>query len=505
MTSLFFLLACVATPDVVDPPPAPIEPDWTPCDLVDGSADGAAQCASVQVPLDHDAPSGRSIALRLKRLRAPSRPATRQLWWLHGGPGAKGTEALAGWAWLQEMDASLELITLDHRGTGGSTRLSCPDQEAAKSDRGAWVTVDEAAACGQALVDAWGEDLHRMTVDQAARDVARLARDLRRDRVDEVIVLGASYGTYWAHRVLQLDPESVDVAWLSAMVAPMATLHTVDARMNEVFDVVLERCKTEPVCLANLGPDPRARVAALHERLDQGHCDGLVSRRLLQEVSGEALMNPVIRSALLPMIARLDRCDEADVGPIVRWFDRAFGIGAVVAEASSTLPIDPPALYHFGTSEMLTGLDDADALEDDFARYLAATGRGTELARIAEDWPRYPAPEGRSSPAAFDGPMLLMHGTLDPTVAPADLAPLFDTFQGPERQSFVFEGAAHTIVGGTGIPGTVDCASVILQTWLSGDRSERPSCFGEHDLLRVVPNDVARDFFFGGEAWPIAP
>ncbi|MEO0606147.1 MAG: hypothetical protein AAF211_32255, partial [Myxococcota bacterium] len=314
-------------------------------------------------------------------------------------------------------------------------------------------------------------------------------------------------GSYWAHRVLQLDPSSVDAAWIGPMVPPVTGLHTVDARMAEVFDVVLERCAAEPICSANLGPDPRARVAALHDKLDAGHCDGLVSRPLLRQVSGEALMNPVIRSALLPMIARLDRCAEDDVDPIVRWFDRSFGLGPVAtATTPSTLPIDPPALYHFGTSEMLRGDADPERLEVALDGALAATGRGTELARVATVWPRYPAPEGRDAPAPFEGPVLAMHGSLDPTVPASVLDPLFDAYDGPGQHGFVFDGGAHTIVGGTGIPGTVDCASVIVEAWLTGTlEDEVPACFGANDLLRVEPNEVASDFFFGGGAWPVTP
>src|SRR5262245_47050770 len=46
-----------------------------------------AECAFLDVPLDHARPDGETIKLHIARQRAPSGKATKQLWLLAGGPG----------------------------------------------------------------------------------------------------------------------------------------------------------------------------------------------------------------------------------------------------------------------------------------------------------------------------------------------------------------------------------------------------------------------------------
>jgi hypothetical protein len=63
---------------------------FAPCSLVTGGSDGRAECATVDVPLDWDNPSGRRASFFVKRLRGSAPGPHKQMWLLQGGPGGAG-------------------------------------------------------------------------------------------------------------------------------------------------------------------------------------------------------------------------------------------------------------------------------------------------------------------------------------------------------------------------------------------------------------------------------
>ena len=99
---------------------------FDPCSLVTGGSDTRAECANVEVPLDWNSPGDAKVTFFVKRLVGSASGPHRQLWLLQGGPGGAGDglEPLA--AEIARGDAALDVYIPDHRGTGRSERLDCP-------------------------------------------------------------------------------------------------------------------------------------------------------------------------------------------------------------------------------------------------------------------------------------------------------------------------------------------------------------------------------------------
>ncbi len=95
--------------------------DWDDC--------GDLQCASLEVPLDHDAPGGTTITIDLNRARA--RDADRRIGVLlvnPGGPGGSGT-VMAEFFSERHPDLAdvFDIVGWDPRGVAGSSELGCDD------------------------------------------------------------------------------------------------------------------------------------------------------------------------------------------------------------------------------------------------------------------------------------------------------------------------------------------------------------------------------------------
>ncbi len=94
-----------------------------------------SECATLQVPLDHAQPDGESIDLHIARDPA-SGEAKRQLWLLSGGPGQGGYIFYELVELLRDQLPDTDIFVVDHRGTGYSHRLSCPQQDVPNSSGG---------------------------------------------------------------------------------------------------------------------------------------------------------------------------------------------------------------------------------------------------------------------------------------------------------------------------------------------------------------------------------
>ncbi|RHY66893.1 hypothetical protein DYB30_005775 [Aphanomyces astaci] len=94
-----------------------------------------AECAEITMPLCHEGicESNATITVFVKRMRAaPGRntAAAKSLWVLQGGPGASSVNMEGIMAALYDapgsyLGGSVDVYTMDHRGTGRSSRLSC--------------------------------------------------------------------------------------------------------------------------------------------------------------------------------------------------------------------------------------------------------------------------------------------------------------------------------------------------------------------------------------------
>jgi pimeloyl-ACP methyl ester carboxylesterase len=422
--------------------------DWQPCSLIDGEDDGLAECAMVELPLFWGEDDGQVFQTWAKRLVDPSRTPSGQLWLLHGGPGGSGTIGLASWmAEIRTEQPSLDVYTLDPRGTGYSEFLECPDQQAPGSEQGSWVTLDELPACVAYVEEHYGDRLSVYGTTSAAIDLAALMTATEREGVDQLI-WGGSGGTYWSQRFLQLFPELAEGVVIEGIVPPDESLVFQDEYDEEIAHRVLELCAEDPFCADKL-PDPEATVAALLAKMDQGHCAGL-------GMDSDSLRSFVrtmdyyhLTMAMVPaLIYRLDRCSDDDFDAIVSFYYALWGGESDPREMSTLL------FFNEGWSELWEHRWFADNeallayLDEVHADGTFTMGLGYERNDYYLGWPRYTDPLDDTW-AESDVPMLMLQGELDPST-PLDFAlDVGEHFTGEHQHWTQFRYSPHNVISGS--------------------------------------------------------
>ncbi|MGW0707370.1 alpha/beta fold hydrolase [Streptomyces sp. NPDC002643] len=191
---------------------------WRPCAQPDGPA--GQECAELPVPLDYRDPDGPRLTLAVSRLRS-EHPEERRgaLLVLPGGPGGSGVKRLAqqGNALRRELGGTYDLVSLDPRGVGGSTRAGCglPAEDRHLVSLRSWPAPDgditenvaRSRRTARACARNGGPVLRSLTTANEVRDIERFRRALGEERLSAFAV---SYGTYVGAVYAQKYPERTD-------------------------------------------------------------------------------------------------------------------------------------------------------------------------------------------------------------------------------------------------------------------------------------------------------
>lgn len=472
------------TADVLTrPDAAPDAVVWGPCP--DRFRD---QCATIRMPLDHDAPDGEAIDVFVSRRGT----GTKQLWLLQGGPGASAESFFGLHDFLAMIDPELEVYTIEHRGVGDSTRLGCSG-EADGSPGGSQITPEEWDACRDEVVATWGDRLDHFTATQAAHDLAR-AIDLTRRPGQQVFVYGGSYGTFWANRYAVLHPDQPDGVILDAPVAPGSDLSPYDLQFEPIGRRVFrELCPGATACASHLGADPEAFLDRVFASLGAGHCGSLgVDLATWKVVFGVFLMDYNLRNWLPALVYRLDRCNAADREAIATLFSRIFSGGGGLPRTSHVLQIHQVLSEFFPRAHV----DDApiaaarstatffqDALRDAYA--------------MQDSWPRSPLDPNASAYAPPSVPMLVMAGDLDPAAPPATVGNGYrDHLTGPHQTFVLIPFGAHTVLTSAPVAaGMPSCSVQLVRAFLADPSATLPvGCAAEvlHPSLDAPPDLAMR-------------
>ncbi|MEV7589514.1 alpha/beta hydrolase [Streptomyces sp. NPDC089922] len=239
--------AALTSPVTAAPAPAPAPAEraaalaWTACAT---PRHPTLQCASLKVPLDHDAPAGRQITLALTRVPHTAKTSQGPLLVNPGGPGGSG-RSLAGFvasALPKDVAAQYDVIGFDPRGVGRSEpALDCgaghftpvrPDSlpldratERANLER----VRDFARSCASRHADV----LPHIGTVSAARDIEVLRGALGAERIS---YFGYSYGTYLGAVYAKLHPGRVHRLVLDSVVDPSGVWYKDNLAQDVAFD-----------------------------------------------------------------------------------------------------------------------------------------------------------------------------------------------------------------------------------------------------------------------------
>jgi pimeloyl-ACP methyl ester carboxylesterase len=466
--------------------------NWTPCPLSsDASSGEGALCASIPVPLRWDEPTGETIDFFVKKIPAAMQPPRGQLWLLNGGPGYSGAD-FEGAIQAQTVDIYLP----DHRGTGRSSRLGCPVQEADDSDGGIGVTDAEMQACADAMIAEWEGKLDGFTITNAARDVGEvIAATSTPD--DDILVNGGSYGSIWANRYLQIYPDQADGVVMDAFAVGLALTRD-DVYFNQLGEKWMTACAVDPICGAALGPDPFQRMTDAVDGLEAGACPEIAAqgwdRAELHLFWSFFLYTWDLRSLIAPMALRIDRCEPRDVVALQNLRD------------IFTQPSQPTAAQRYFSMMLLTHImlselwedpaPPASELADIEANATIAHGIVATAAELYPSWPRYPLDDYAGGLAETTTPVLMMRGGYD-FIPLAAIQPAIDHFSNGNNLLDV-PGAPHGHYAAPQIGGGLSCSAIVRGQFFADPTATLDlSCLDEVAPLPMVPPSDLSDAVFG--------
>ena len=476
---------------------------WSKCDLRDGG-DGKAECASIAVPLDHANPGGPTLGLAIKRVPATG-TEVRTIWFVDGGPGDAGRASLGKVAGVFGADSGLAIYTFDHRGVGGSAPLECPEQRDPRSPDGAELTPREWAPC-VAHLKATRSDLQYIAVTQAARDLDLLVNRFRTPG-SVTTVWGVSYGTFLTWEYLRVATTPPEAVILDGIVPPDWSFAEFDAGLDRMGRRWIALCAADSACASRTGGDPSGIVKAAADSLVNGPCKKTgLTPEMYRLVQGNLLMagDPIRR--LIPVMGyRVERCLPRDRKAVVSLFKNLFESGEIGEDPNKHNPI---AQRHLALSALWHDNDPSpDQLQAAVDTALLTTAVSAAFAKTRPGWPLAPGPSSQDLPA-WTGPLLMLHGELDPTMPPERLAGLPAHFTGTSQLFAIVPGAGHVTINenpcvrsiyvafihSPGVRPDTTCFTALKRPTLVPDSATAKRVFGTTDIW----GDKA-----GGSALPI--
>jgi pimeloyl-ACP methyl ester carboxylesterase len=371
------------------------------------------------------------LTVRVKRVKATQGPARGQLWLLNGGPGAASGEFEPVMLDLATRDPGLDLYTTDFRGTGDSTRLTCPQDNN--------LTPDNLDSC-LAKIGSFAGDLSPFTTSEGARDVASLVASTR-EAGQTAVVFGFSYGTFWLHRLLQIYPTLLDGAILDSTATPQADFSTYAVDSSEVAQEFFGRCAADATCAAKLGPDPWAKVQELFAIPDKDFCKAGGDRATWTTSLARLLQKAAFRPLVPALVYRLLRCSPDDKKAITSLVKKLQVMATEPVKANTPLLYDHVVFSDLWTATPQTA-EEYDARD---AKLLIALGGTGDQQRLWDVWPRTPHDEFAGQTAQTTIPLLLLQGGLDPQTPRKYVDAFSAAFSAPGQHYVVFPDSPHGV------------------------------------------------------------
>lgn len=406
---------------------------WAACGAdVTPKAVPGVECGWVTVPVDYAAPDGKTVKLRVSRVRAKDHShRLGSLLYNPGGPGAGGAADVADGNWQAgtQARARYDLVGFDPRGIAGSGQIKCPDgvpqqpENPPRTEAQAEKTFADATKRGQACQRASGAVFAHMDSVSVARDLDVLRTVLGDAKLNYT---GFSYGTFLGQQYMKLFPGKVGRMVLDSVVNPAADMQRVARLDVKTSDDAMRRYARDLVArgddrLGATSGEIVRKVTGFAKKLErkplrgadgEEFTDDTLSMYLNTAVADEANWKPLTKALVAALHGdgtAFDRFDKETAGesggekPTPQEEqaeeDESASMPAVLCLDSPSAPKSPKAM-----------LDTADA----FAKQSPLFGRSFAWQMIdCATWPV--APTGAAEPVKASGapPVLLVSYTDD--------------------------------------------------------------------------------------------
>jgi pimeloyl-ACP methyl ester carboxylesterase len=463
---------------------------WGACSAAYTSGARGLQCASLEVPLDWSKPEGEKISVYVSRSLSGATNAP-QLWLLQGGPGGSAASMVPFIDMIRGEWPAVDVYTFEHRGVGQSTRLGCPNSgESATGPGGAQIGETEWDACLAELQAKWGEGLAQFNTSNAARDLAAAVNSIR-EKGRETFVYGVSYGTYWAHRYLQLvDLPPSGVILDSLVPAEGQTFAEAATQYDPVAKRLSDICATQPDCASRFGSDIWRDWSAVVNAQNSANtaCSGSGFQAGELKQLGTFLLQQSVITAYLPAILhKFKRCSTTDKQMLRTFRSRleviAGGASITPGERVFTTGEDEAgsinqALYYnvvFGELWPRPAPSQAQLVQQ-FLSAVFATPASISLRDRGASWPSYTQDEFFKRWARTETPVLMMNGTMD-VQTPIETAELYKPKFSLAKQTFVrVEHGNHGLINQAPMADGRQCGIDLMVQFMKSRGAVDTSC-----------------------------
>ena len=447
-----------------------------------------AQCAFIKVPLDYENPDGKKIDIFVYRLLSKSYNKD-QIIFLQGGPGSSGAVFAYNFKEYSKKYSGYDFYSLDHRGVGNSTKLSC------KEDLDSTSNIKK---CSTSLNK--DGDLKYFSTKNAARDIGFILEKIKMDNSKQFIY-SVSYGTYWAEKYLQLFPKQVDGVILDSIASINNTWFD---KYNEGFKIVGERfmdiVADDPIASSKLsayGETPRVALEHFYEKVkNRTNCrlarNHNYSLEAWKTIFGYSLKNYFVRSLIPSLLYRVHRCSAKDKVVIDTFLDNLLRYSGKNIN-KSFLPesqLESKALYYnIVFSELWKGIpkDELLAIEDS-SLFISSSLK--DMYSYYDNWEKYTDYDEtfRLWPET-ETPILMLNGGLDPQTTLEEAYPSKEKFNKDNQVFIEFPQTPHAVVFMSYLPNQDLCGENIMMQFIQNPTKKiDKSCLNEILLLDFNPS-----------------
>jgi pimeloyl-ACP methyl ester carboxylesterase len=378
------------------------------CQAPEANLPQSTFCTSTTTKYINDDPTSLNITLFIKRYQAEQtkKASIIVLGDIIVGNGGSSVEYTAIKLY-NLMNKTFDVVLPDNRGTGKSTRLTCSGST--------FFDGMVSSTCLNQYSSTYGANLTGFSVDEIAKDYIKLAYALKQESNTPIYLFGTSFGSYIAHRILQIDSSSIDAVIMDGVCAgSVCNATNWDIQRNTIAQTMLAKQYSS---ISQYYGDQNA-LSLFQRVLDRINRGVPVCGQPLAPTftttyarySTYMFFDQSLRPALFSSALQLTRCQPNDFGDgIIYYRDYQLAPNPITSHFLCRLDAEPRLLdTHIVMSELIDWSTQARQ------SYLFNYGVDSLAMTLRDVWKRYPMSVYRNGIANYSKPILMLNGDIDP-------------------------------------------------------------------------------------------